>query len=96
MLFAMTLTLLACSAHAQDGRGNVNETRAGEPSAGAMAFDLVIIRPLSLGATVLGTGLFILDLPLSVFQKDAPAEPFHQLVVKPIHYTFTRPLGKLD
>lgn len=69
---------------------------ADAPSAGMMAFDLLLVRPASLAATVIGTGLFIIDLPLSIFQKDAPAQPFHQLVVAPARYTFTRPLGALN
>lgn len=93
VLVAATLMLMAGGVHAQS---SIDDTDASTPSAGAMAFDLVLVRPLSLGASVLGAGLFILDLPLSIFQKDAPAEPFHQLVVNPIRYTFTRPLGKLD
>lgn len=66
------------------------------PPAGAMAFDLLIVRPLSLVATVAGTALFIINLPLSVVEKDAPAQPFQQLVVRPLNYTFRRPLGQMD
>ncbi len=76
--------------------GGVDYSSTNAPSAGAMAFDLLIVRPLSLVATVAGTALFIVNLPLSVVEKDAPAEPFKQLVVRPLDYTFRRPLGQMD
>lgn len=66
------------------------------PSAGAMAVDLVVVRPLSLAATVIGSVLFVANLPLSVFEKNAPAAPFHRLVVEPLKFTFQRPLGSLN
>lgn len=66
------------------------------PSAGAMAVDLILVRPLSLAATVIGSALFVANLPLSVFEKNAPAQPFRRLVVEPLHYTFSRPLGAFN
>lgn len=63
------------------------------PSVGAMAVDLVLIRPLSLVGTVLTTGLFILQLPLAIPQGEMPREAAQKLVVEPFKYTFTRPLG---
>ncbi len=96
VLTAAALLMLACSAQAQTNQNTALYGHSNAPSAGAMAFDLILVRPVSLAATILGTGLFILDLPLSVFQKDAPAQPFHRLVVDPARYTFTRPLGALN
>ncbi|MDE2149828.1 MAG: hypothetical protein KGJ55_08360 [Gammaproteobacteria bacterium] len=69
---------------------------ASAPSAGAMAFDLVVVRPLGIAATAIGTVLFIVNLPLTPFEKDAPAQPFHRLVVEPARYTFNRPLGEIQ
>jgi hypothetical protein len=76
----------------QGGSSTVSESA---PSAGAMAFDLVVVRPLGLAATVIGAGVFILNLPLTPFEKDAPQAPFQRLIVDPAHYTFTRPLGAM-
>ncbi|MDT0495799.1 hypothetical protein RM530_00245 [Algiphilus sp. W345] len=70
------------------------------PSAGAMAFDLVVVRPISLVGTVLGTGLWVLQLPFNGIQAAADGEwssaPGDKLVVEPFSYTFTRPLGQLE
>ncbi|WP_428310995.1 hypothetical protein [Hydrocarboniphaga sp.] len=66
------------------------------PSAGAMAFDLVVIRPLSLVATLLGSGLFLLQLPLDLIQGTPPVDPAQKLVVEPARYTFDRPLGVME
>lgn len=66
------------------------------PSAVAMAADLLVVRPLGLVATVLGTGLFVLQLPLSLVQGEAPADPARKLVVAPARFTFSRPLGDLE
>ena len=66
------------------------------PSAGAMAFDLVIVRPLSLVATLLGSGLFLLQLPLDLIQGTPPIDPAQKLVVEPARYTFDRPLGVME
>ncbi|HEU0198594.1 MAG TPA: hypothetical protein VFQ88_15450 [Nevskiaceae bacterium] len=78
------------TAPATSSIANVNS-----PAAGAMIFDLLLVRPLGLVATALGTGLFIVNLPLSVFEKNAPAQPFQKLVVDPARFTFTRPLGDM-
>jgi hypothetical protein len=68
----------------------------GKPSAGAMAFDLVLVRPVGLVATVLGAGLFVLQLPLSMIQGTPPSDPAQKLVVEPAAFTFKRPLGAMD
>ncbi len=72
------------------------DTLDGRPSAGAMAFDLLIVRPVSLVATVLGTGLFVLSLPLSIIQGETPSAPAQKLVVEPAKFTFDRPLGEME
>lgn len=65
------------------------------PSAIEMAADLVLVRPVSLVATVLGTGLYVLQLPLALFQE-RPSDPARKLIYEPAYYTFKRPLGDLD
>ena len=65
------------------------------PSAAAMAFDVAVVRPLSLVATAGGMGLFMLSLPFSVL-GDNVNESGDRLVGEPGRYTFTRPLGEFD
>jgi hypothetical protein len=88
---AVLLALSSGPVRAEDYRS------AGDaPGAGAMAFDLVLVRPLGLVATVLGTGLFILQLPLSLIQGEPPVDPAKRLIVEPAQFTFQRPLGQMD
>ncbi|HET7315453.1 hypothetical protein [Salinisphaera sp.] len=65
------------------------------PSAAAMAFDALIVRPASLVATIAGTGLFIVSLPFSLLghNTDTAGE---RLVAEPAKYTFVRPLGNFE
>jgi hypothetical protein len=86
------LVFAASAVNADEFRDTVDDS----PSAGAMAFDLLVVRPVGLVATVLGTGLFVLQLPLSFIQGEAPSDPAQKLVVEPAKFTFTRPLGAME
>ena len=61
----------------------------------SMMFDLVILRPLGLAATVIGTAFFVVSLPFSVLGGNT-GEAAKTLMVEPAKYTFTRPLGAED
>ncbi len=63
------------------------------PSAPAMLADLVVARPLGLVATVAGTAIFIVGLPFEALSGDISG-PAQRLVVEPVKFTFTRPLGE--
>ncbi len=64
-------------------------------NAASMMFDLVILRPLGLAATVIGTAFFVVSLPFSVLGGNT-GEAAKKLMVEPAKYTFTRPLGAED
>lgn len=72
------------------------ESIDGAPSAGAMTFDMLIVRPLSLVATVVGAVVFIVQAPISAFQEDGLNTTGNKLVVEPAKFTFTRPMGALE
>lgn len=59
----------------------------------AIVFDLVILRPVGLVATVAGTLIFIGSLPISLSTWSIP-KAFRALVKKPAVYTFVRTLGE--
>lgn len=63
-----------------------------EPSAAAMALDLVLVRPVMLGLTVLGTAAFIVSLPFSAAGGNVK-QVADVLVVGPVESTFIRCLG---
>lgn len=92
LIAAAAFALTAMTAQAADYRDGIDDT----PSAAAMGIDLILVRPLGLVATVVGTGLFIVQLPLSIVMGVPPADPAKKLVVEPAAFTFSRPLGKMD
>ena len=66
---------------------------AGEEDKGpAMVGDLMFARPIGLIATVLGTGVFVVTLPLTILGGNV-AEAGKALVIDPARFTFVRPLG---
>lgn len=66
------------------------------PSGVAMALDLAVARPLGLAVTVLGTAVFIAQLPLDLLGWQSPAAPARKLVMEPARFTFSRPLGDFE
>lgn len=60
--------------------------------AGDMVVDVVLMRPLGLFATVLGTALTVVALPFTVPSGSVESSA-RELIVKPAEYTFKRPLG---
>lgn len=85
MVFSLALVLLAPQiSYAQA----VEE----EPSALAMAGDLVVARPLLLAATIVGSAFYVVSLPFSLAGGNA-REAGETLVVGPAKSTFVRCLG---
>ena len=58
----------------------------------AVAADVVLARPLWLVATVAGTALFVVTLPVAAMSKSVN-KTARTLVARPAQATFTRPLG---
>ena len=62
--------------------------------AGKMTVDFLVVRPLAIVSTVVGTAIFIVSIPFSALGRNVkPAA--NALVVEPFQFTFTRPLGEL-
>lgn len=61
----------------------------------AVATDVIVVRPFCFVATVLGSALFLISLPVAAISKstDQTAEA---LVKRPARLTFTRPMGELS
>jgi len=60
--------------------------------AGKMAADVLLVRPLGLASTVLGTAVFAVALPFSILGGNVK-ESAKKLVMEPAKFTFARPLG---
>lgn len=71
----------------------------GEPVTGDrgsdMAVDLIVVRPLGVVASVLGTVGFVLALPFTLPSGSAE-ETACEWIAAPLDYTFKRPLGEFD
>lgn len=89
---AVALMMSAGSAGAQSAAPDYDDT----PTAAAMAFDLVIVRPLGLVGTVAGVGLFVIDLPFSLLRGKPPKDSAERFIVQPAKFTFTRDLGRME
>lgn len=101
LCFLFTYTTILPSAVAQSIPDNdmtnvdyrdLTSNRVRRPSAIAMGTDILIARPLLLGVTIIGTGLFIVSLPLSILGNNV-SEAGQRLVATPAKATFFRCLG---
>jgi hypothetical protein len=60
-----------------------------------VAADALIVRPISLAATVVGAAAFLVALPFAAIAGDVDATG-RALVGAPARYTFKRPLGDFE
>ena len=70
------------------------ETYSKDRDAGAMAADLILVRPLGLAAMVAGTAVYFFSLPFSAMGGNT-VQAWQKLVLDPTDYTFHRPLGEM-
>jgi hypothetical protein len=64
-----------------------------EPEGGEMIYDTLVLRPVGIIATAVGSVFFILSLPFSALGDNVDAAS-EKLVRDPYRYTFERPLGE--
>jgi hypothetical protein len=64
-----------------------------EPSGGQMVYDMVVLRPVGLVATAVGSVFWLVTLPFSAL-GDNTTTATKKLVKEPAAYTFKRPLGE--
>jgi hypothetical protein len=63
-----------------------------DPGGGMMIFDFVVIRPIGIVATAVGSVFYVISLPFSAL-GDNTDQAAQALVKDPAAYTFSRPLG---
>jgi len=66
-----------------------------EPKGEKVLWDALVMRPAGLISCVLGIGGFIVSLPFALTSQ-TQNQAFDSLVVEPINYTFSRPVGLLE
>lgn len=61
----------------------------------AVAADALVVRPVSFVATILGSAIFVVALPIAAI-SNSTSQTAEALVLKPGRATFTRPMGELS
>ena len=75
---------------------SVNSARAVDESDSLKIIaDTLVVRPVCLAATVIGSAFFVVSLPIAAVSKSVKRTA-HTLVIRPAKATFTRPLGDMD
>jgi hypothetical protein len=87
VIAALIFAPFATAAHAQDYLEHK------EPGGGAMLFDTVVVRPVGVVATAVGSVFWLISLPFSA-SGDNTDMATKKLVKEPAAYTFKRPLGE--
>jgi len=64
-----------------------------EASGASMMYDFILVRPVGIVATAVGSVFFIVSLPFSAL-GDNVAAASEKLVKEPAAFTFKRPLGE--
>ena len=90
---AKLLTAICVLAVGLSGAAYGSEYDANGPL--TVAADAVVVRPACLVATVLGSAIFVVALPVATISKSVK-KTANTLVAKPAKATFTRPLGDMD
>jgi hypothetical protein len=87
VIAALICAPFATTAQAQD------YLEAKEPGGGAMIYDTVVVRPIGLAATVVGSVFWLISLPFSALGDNTDTAT-KKLIKEPAAYTFRRPLGE--
>ena len=74
------------------GLGSINAGHASEGDPLDIVADVALVRPGCFVATVLGSAVFIVALPIAVISRSVK-QTADTLVVQPAKATFTRPIG---
>lgn len=72
--------------------GITDPSQLNQPGPAEMVLDGLIVRPIMLGVTLLGTALFIVTSPFSLAGGNA-GDAADELMIKPAKMTFVRCLG---
>ena len=75
--------------------GSLTPAQAEDGSSLAITADALLARPACFVATVIGSALFVVTLPVAIPAKSVK-KVANTLVVTPAKATFTRPLGELS
>ena len=66
-----------------------------DPSGAMMIFDVILVRPIGIVATVVGSVFYVISLPFSLLGENSD-EASQALIKDPAAYTCSRPLGEFS
>lgn len=90
MLAALVALVLLGAAASPAAANYRTEEEAGAP----VVFDSMFLRPLGYLSLGVGTGLFVVSLPIALMTRPQDiGQPWHILVVRPAKYIWMDPLG---
>lgn len=93
MALILALTIVVAPVHAQQHNSSGDPVYTTETADGfTMIGDLVIARPLLVGATLIGTALFVISLPFSL-ASGSVEKTAESLIFEPGREAFVRCLG---
>ncbi len=87
-LLAVSFILSPVTTSAQD------DTITGDKGSD-MLVDLVLVRPISLAATLIGMAAFVVSLPFTI-PSNSVKDAGENMIVPPASATFKRPLGEFN
>ncbi len=77
------------------GFGSITPTAASDYSSLDVVADVFLVRPGCFVATILGSAIFVVALPVAALSGSVHSTA-HTLVVIPAKATFSRPVGDMD
>ena len=77
------------------GLGSTTASFADENNPFLMATDVIVVRPVCLASTIVGSALFVVALPVAAISKSIKPVA-NAMVIGPAKATFTRPVGDMD
>jgi 23S rRNA A2030 N6-methylase RlmJ len=87
LIAALVAAPLSAAATTQDTFAEAEEATGAQ-----MAADLLLVRPVGIAATLVGSAIFIVALPFTLISGDTQ-HSLDKLIKEPGKYTFNRPLG---
>ena len=92
----LTLALVLCLASPAAATSALGRDIADGETAVPVVFDAIVLRPLGLMMTLVGTMVYAFPVaPITALTRPTDlAKPFKLLVVAPLRYTFMDPLGQ--
>jgi hypothetical protein len=81
--------------HAERDANYVHKDREILSTGEKMVLDAVVLRPIGMATTVVGSAVYVISLPFSLLGGNE-AEVREHLVNEPARYTFKRPLGDVE